>query len=254
MAMSTGAKVAIGCGVALVMAGTAAVVGIVGLGYWGKRKLEGFTANEERIDELKRRANANPFVRPADGVIEEAQLLKFIEVRRRMQPVYERYRTQLEDQGRNQEPGLGAVTRGLAMITELRTAQAEAQADVGMSEDEYRFLVEQVYKTAWASEVVRSTGRMPSEAAAAAAEAAAEQMRRSRDEAAQRDASGPAVEGLSEALEKMGDAADQLRDQAEAARQASESTDVPAANLELFRKHEAEIRKYAMTGLEWIGL
>jgi hypothetical protein len=171
-----------------------------------------------------------------------------------MQPVYERYRTQLEDEGRKQEPGLGAVTRGLAMITELRTAQAEAQADVGMSEDEYRFLVEQVYKTAWASEVVRSTGRMPSEAAAAAAEAAAEQMRQSRDEAAQRDASGPAVEGLSEALEKMGDAADQLRDQAEAARQASESTDVPAANLELFRKHEAEIRKYAMTGLEWIGL
>jgi len=254
MAMGTGAKVAIGCGVALVMAGTAAVVGVVGLGYWGKRKLQGITANEERIDELKRRANASPFVRPTDGVIEEPRLLKFIEIRQRMQPVYERYRTQLEDQGRDQEPGLGAVTRGLAMITELRTAQAEAQADVGMSEDEYRFLVEQVYKTAWASEVVRSTGRMPSEAAAAAAEAAAEQMRQSRDEAARREVSGEAVEGLSEALEKMGVAADQLREQAEAARQASESTDVPPANLELFRKHEAEIRKYSMTGLEWIGL
>jgi len=255
MAMGTGTKIAIGCGMALVLAGTATVVGVAGLGYWGKRKLDGFTAGEERIDDLKRRANANPFTRPADGTIEEARLLKFIEIRKRMHPMYERYRTELEDHGRKQEPGLGAVSRGLAMITELRTAQAEAQADVGMSEDEYRFLVEQVYKSAWASEVARSTGgRTPSEAAADAAEGAAEQMRQARDDAARRDASGEAVERLGEALEKMGAAADQMREQAESARQASGSMDVPPANLELFRRHEAEIRQYAMTGLEWIGL
>ena len=30
--------------------------------------------------------------------------------------------------------------------------------------------------------------------------------------------------------------------------------DVPPANIELFKKYEAEIKKYAMGGLEWIGL
>jgi hypothetical protein len=29
---------------------------------------------------------------------------------------------------------------------------------------------------------------------------------------------------------------------------------VPRANVELFRKHEADIKKYAMTGLAMIGL
>jgi hypothetical protein len=29
---------------------------------------------------------------------------------------------------------------------------------------------------------------------------------------------------------------------------------VPASNIALFRKHEADIKKYAMSGLEWIGL
>jgi hypothetical protein len=30
--------------------------------------------------------------------------------------------------------------------------------------------------------------------------------------------------------------------------------DVPPANIALFQKYEAEIKKYAMAGLEWIGL
>jgi hypothetical protein len=29
---------------------------------------------------------------------------------------------------------------------------------------------------------------------------------------------------------------------------------VPPANITLFRKHEAEIKQYAMGGLEWVGL
>ena len=30
--------------------------------------------------------------------------------------------------------------------------------------------------------------------------------------------------------------------------------DVPPANVVLFRRYEPEIRKYAMGGLEWLGL
>jgi len=81
----------------------------------------------------------------------------------------------------------------------VRMAQAQALADVGMSEDEYRFMVQQVYKTLWASEVAKVS---------------------------------PGPEGGASAP----------------------TLDVPPANLALFRKHEAEIKQYAMGGLEWVGL
>jgi hypothetical protein len=35
---------------------------------------------------------------------------------------------------------------------------------------------------------------------------------------------------------------------------AGKALDVPKANLQLFRKHEAEIRRYAMHGLAYMGL
>jgi hypothetical protein len=65
-----------------------------------------------------------------------------------------------------------------------------------MSDDEYRFLIQQVYKSLWASEAAKAS---------------------------------PAPEGAA-------------------------TVEVPPANIALFRKHEAEIKQYAMGGLEWVGL
>jgi hypothetical protein len=39
-----------------------------------------------------------------------------------------------------------------------------------------------------------------------------------------------------------------------ASEEAGETLHVPRENVELFRKHEADIRKYAMSGLAFIGL
>ena len=105
--------------------------------------------------------------------------------------------------GKKKQGDFGDVRKGFALINELRLAQAQALADLGMSEDEYRFLVEQIYKSMWASEAARS-------AATPAAGAS----------------SSPS----------------------------SAQTDVPPGNIVLFRKYEADIKKYAMGGLEWIGL
>jgi hypothetical protein len=41
---------------------------------------------------------------------------------------------------------------------------------------------------------------------------------------------------------------------AELGEDAGQALDVPRANVELFRKHEADIKKYAMHGLAFIGL
>ena len=45
-----------------------------------------------------------------------------------------------------------------------------------------------------------------------------------------------------------------LEKQAEEVREAASSLDVPAANVALFQKYEADLKKYAMSGLEWMGL
>jgi hypothetical protein len=63
------------------------------------------------------------------------------------------------------------------------------------------------------------------------------------------------LEGLSEEQKKQ---IEEATRQAEAGRaeavQQAQSLDVPKANLELFKRHEADIKKYAMGGLEWLGL
>jgi hypothetical protein len=188
--MKTVAKVAIGCGVALVLAGTAAVALLVGGAWWFKDKLQQATAHEGRIEALKKKANAAaPFSRPADDVIQEPRLLKFLEIRKRMSPIYEQHRPEIEKLNRKEKGDLRDAWNAFGWINELRRAHAEAQADVGMGDEEYRFIVEQVYKSAWAS-----TAASPE----------------------------PIV--------------------------------VPKANVELFKKHEADVKKYAMNGLEMLGL
>ena len=46
----------------------------------------------------------------------------------------------------------------------------------------------------------------------------------------------------------------QLSDSMKGLDEAAKAMDVPRANVELFRKYETDIKKYAMTGLEFIGL
>ena len=201
--MGTGGKIAIGCGIAVLVAGIVAIVALGGMAYWVKGKAEELTGEQNRIEELHRKANANRFTPPADGAISEDRLQKFLEVRKRVYAVYEKHKEELDEMGKKKQGDFGDVRKGFALINELRLAQAQALADLGMSEDEYRFLVEQIYKSMWASEAARS-------AATPAAGAS----------------SSPS----------------------------SAQTDVPPGNIVLFRKYEADIKKYAMGGLEWIGL
>ena len=58
MAMGTGAKIAIGCGCLLLLAG-AAVVGVVGMGaWWAKDKLTEATGGLEKMPPRRRRSAA----------------------------------------------------------------------------------------------------------------------------------------------------------------------------------------------------
>ena len=250
--MTTGVKIAIGCGVALILGIIVVAVGIGGAAYWAKGKVEEVTGNENRIQELHKKANATPFERPDDGIIREDRLLKFLDVRQRVFGVYEKHRAALDAMSKKTQGDWGDVTTGFSVVNEIRTAQAQALADIGMSEDEYHFMVAQIYKTAWAADVARATGgKSVSDATADAYAEAARAMEKAR---AENEGGAPGSEQAKEAEESVQKGIDDLRKAAEEARGNASDMDVPPQNIELFRKYEARIKQYAMGGLEWIGL
>src|SRR5262249_3577787 len=157
--LTTGAKVAIGCGIAFLAVG----VGVAGLVFgglwWAKGKAEQFTANENRIEELRKKANAVPFAGPADGLIREDRLVKFLDVRKRVFAVYLKHKDEMDAISKKEKGDLSTITTGMGILNEARTARAEALADAGMSEDEYNYLVGQIYKTMWNSEIAKEGGK-----------------------------------------------------------------------------------------------
>jgi hypothetical protein len=204
--MNTGAKIAIGCGVVLLLGGIAVVVGTVAVGYWAKNKAEEVIAGGEQVERLTKQANENAFTPPADGVIREDRLVTFLNVRKQVYVTYEKYKDTLDAMSKKKEGDFSDVQKGFSIIQDLRLANAQALADNKMSETEYRFMVEKVYQAMIGSEITKLPSPSP-------------------NPDAPETATPPAMHN-----------------------------DVPAANLALFKKHEEDIRKYAMSGLEWVGL
>jgi hypothetical protein len=261
--MSTGMKILAGCGCLAVAVGIALAAGL-GLGlFWlrdqatdMKASLEGLTARVDEIGEWERQANAHPYDRPEEGVIPEPRLVTFLDVRRAVHEVYETHKAGLEELRRKTEGEgqtltprevLSLGSRAVQMYGDLRLAQVQALAEKGMSEREYYAIQTAVYVAAGAAKTEAETGRKPAEAMSEAAQQVRDAIRLAL-QAAQREGvpgadriSESQMERLEEGVTKMGE-------------QGAESLTVPPANVELFRKHEDEIEKYAMHGLTFLGL
>ncbi len=120
-----------------------------------------------------------------------------------------------------------------------------------MSEEEYRDIQLAVYKSAWASDAERESGKMPAEAVSESMSQAAkgmEEAMRAGLEAAQKGGVPGSGTLSPEDAKKAQEAMDQL------GQDAGQALAVPRANVELFRKYEADIKKYAMHGLAFIGM
>jgi hypothetical protein len=261
MAMGTGAKIALGCGCLVLLAG-AAVVGVVGVGaFWAKSKvsemaggLDKMQAKTEAIASWEKKAAANAYTAPADGVIAEARLLKFLEARKQVFAVYQQYEPQFKEMQAKHDTAGKEVTftdamSGLGKVADLfaevRLTHMKALAEAGMNPDEYRDIQMAVYKSAWAAEALKSSGRMPSEAVVEGQKQMQEAMQKGLSEAQKQGVPGAGVSEeqqrqIAESMARLGEAAKAL--------------DAPKANVELFRKYEADIKKYTMNGLDFIGL
>jgi hypothetical protein len=260
--MGKGAKIALGCGCLVLLAG-AAVVGVVGVGaFWAKSKvtemkggLDKIAQKTQELEAWEKKANANVYIAPADGVIPEARFLKFLDTRKRVFAVYQVYEPQLKEleaksKASGDKPSFSDAMAGVGKVAELlgqiRLTQMKALAELEMNEQEYRDIQMAVYKSAWASESVKQSGKMPSEALAEAGKQMQDAMRQGLAEARKQGAAG-ADAATEEQEKKLQEGMGQLG-------AAAKALDVPRANVELFRKYETDIRKYAMNGLEFIGM
>ena len=257
--MGAGTKILAGCGCLALVAAIALAAGLGLSLFWLKdqaRSLETFSSTTDEIDEWEAKANAHPYEAPPDGVIPEARLKAFLDVRRQVHEVYLVYKADLEELKERAEEGgdhpspMELLTMGgtaARMFGDLRLAQVKALAGEGMSEKEYYAIQTAVYVAAGVAKAEEETGAVPAEAMSEAARQMREVMRAALEKA--REEGVPGADGVSEAdLEKLEERLDQM------GASGSEALTVPPANVELFRKHEADIEKYAMHGLAFLGL
>ena len=143
--MSTGAKVAIGCGIALVLViiafGIAAVVG----GMFVKNKAEqltgGLEAQQEASEKIQALEREHPFTAPADGVVPEDLAGKFLAV---TNDAWEKIQGDMEDLSERSQDideggraGLGDAMAGVQALGRTRVALAEALEDNDMPVSAY---------------------------------------------------------------------------------------------------------------------
>jgi hypothetical protein len=251
--LGTGAKIAIGCAaVGVVAVFGIAATGIVGV-WWAKKKVKEVTAPYERLNEYHEKANAQPFTPPADGVIQEARLQKFLEIRKRVHEFYLQHKDEIDALSKQKQGDLSSLTKGIGILGEAQVVRVRAQADLGMSDAEYAYLVASVYKSWMASNVAKENdGKQLSQVLEEAQSKSAESLRETQKQlATQPTTDSPGAEETQKAL-KEGVAA--LQQQADEAKMLSKSLDVPAANIALFRKYQSDIEKYSMRGMEFLGL
>jgi hypothetical protein len=256
--VGTGTKVAIGCGIAVLVVGVVAIVGLGAGAYWVKGKAQQIagdvTAKAQEIGKYEKEANRNPFNAPSDGVIDESRLVKFLDVRKAIYAVYEEHKSEIEElQHRpkdQKQPSLGDVVefggKFARLTTDIRLAQAKALAQAGMSEREYRYIQQAVYQTAWASQIQKETGAQPAQLMEQALKEAGSATQEAMQKAQQAGVPLPATPSAED--QKQSD---------EMMKQLAGKTGglaVPQANMDLFRKYEADITKYAMTSLGFLGL
>jgi hypothetical protein len=242
MALSRGAKIAIGCGLAAVLAAGLAVAALVGIAWWGASKARQLDADQKRVQADLEKANAHTFTPPGDGLVREDRLLRFLAVRKAIHDeAYLKHRDVIEAQAGKQKPDLSALARIPFILSEVRAVRARELARHEMSEGEFDWLFRLVY------------AGMPGAATSRRGTVSAGDLIRRADlEAAEQAEKTAAAAESNPALSP--ETKRQMRETAERRRRLSDrsqaSRRLPAANRALFEKYRDEIQKYTMRGLE----
>ncbi len=144
--MSTGAKIAIGCGILLVLVIVGVVVFSVVGGMFLKSKAEqitgGLEAQQEASETIQSLERDHPFTAPADGVVTEEMADRFFAV---TDDAWNAMRGDMEElgergeaiEGRGGQAGIGDAVAGVRALGRSRVALADALEDHDMPVSAY---------------------------------------------------------------------------------------------------------------------
>ncbi|MGH7588065.1 MAG: hypothetical protein ACRELU_05695 [Gemmatimonadota bacterium] len=144
--MSTGTKIAIGCGIVALLAIIALVVAGVAGGLFLKRKADQFTggveAQTEASETLGELEADHPFTPPPEGLIGAGRADRFFEVTDDAWQDMEEVARDLSERSRDMEArggeaGMGDAMAGLQGLGRARVALADALEENGMPASEY---------------------------------------------------------------------------------------------------------------------
>lgn len=248
MASTTTKVLLIGC-IAVVVG---VIVVIAAGGFFVRSKFKEFTEGSGDAEKTTQQLSKDyPFTPPADGVITEDQIKRFLAARKQIYSVYQKYESEFKKlEGKDAD--LSVLTKGWGFWKELRNEHARALAAQRMSPEEYRYIVNAVYKT-WAASGTREALKDGS------FEDAAERQLKETIESMDRQLKDPGTpEVTKKALQKTRDEMqkqlDRLADNTVVKKMDDTLDSIPPENLALLKKYETEIGKYSMAGLELVGL
>jgi hypothetical protein len=147
--MSTGAKVAIGCGILAVLAIVGIVVAIVAGGMFASRKLDelggGLEAQQQASETVQELEREHPFTTPQDGVVREDRAETFFAVTDDAWEGMQEWVADMEERSEEIDRGGGEAgfrdaMAGLQGLGRSRVALTEALADHEMPVSEYLWI------------------------------------------------------------------------------------------------------------------
>lgn len=241
--MAKGVKtLLLGCGFVI-------VIGVVGIGVGGYMLKNWVHTKSEQVGNLLGTKDSEygkkseelqkeyPFVEPADHLISEAQLQRFLSVRKSLHSIWKQHEAEFKEMEKNKERISGAL-KGLEIVQEVRKVQLAALEKAKMSPNEYAYVDSAVY----GAMVMEMTNRLANDLIQLEIDNVNKQLE-------QPGTTGTAREKLTEmkhSMEKM------LADKKAAQQQEIDSriAATPAENTQLFKLHEQEINQYWMEGLQ----
>lgn len=245
----------IGC-VGIIVIGT---IAFMALFYYGKKvvtekvhKIENISGGAES-DYGKKAAklkDAHPFTAPADNVITEDQLMRFLSVRKAVYAVYKQNEAEIKSM-QNRPGNVSDVWKGMEFVNDLRMAQVNELEKQNMSTEEYQFIAVMIY-AGWIGKAAKEglKGEKSYE------DATNNQLQKQIDEMDKQLADPNTPEATKTQLRTLRDT---LESQKKVLTPEMKELDqglqkIPQQNMDLFDKHKEEIEKYSMGGLEMFGL
>lgn len=255
--MSKGVKVLlIGCLSVIVISAIVLGVGTYFATSWFKKKTETLgnlvgTENSEYGKKLSELKKDYPFTPPSDNVITDDELTRYLSVRKSVFDVYKKHKEEIDKLSKQSNPDWSGAMNSLGILNDVHMAKVDSLQENHLGPDEYEYLTKMIYST-WAAATTKdalkdkSLKQLGSDTLKSQIEGLDKQINDPK--------ANPEVKKQLQAVrDQLQKQLDELQTNPEYSKPDEALNSIPQQNIDLFKKHEEEIKKYSLAGLEMLG-